>query len=105
MSGFVDSPAFAPCGAFEPLSFARYLERTNRTEHPRPAAESREAMATDGEASRQRCVSAAVRDAGVPRLADVSPVSDPQGYTPVRTDPVISIQQLLPTGSIIDVTV
>ena len=105
MSGIVDSPASAPCGAFAPLRFVQYLERTNRGERIQRAAGQREAMAAGGEECRRSCAARAARHVGTPRLADVSPVPEPAGYAPVRTQPVVTIQQLLPIGSIIDVTV
>lgn len=105
MSGIADSPAFAPCGAFEPLLFASYLERVNRGEQIQRAAGRRVAKAAGGEECRQSRPAPAARYMGTPRLSDVSPVSNPSGYTPVRTQAVVTIQQLLPIGSIIDVTV
>ncbi|MFI4881466.1 MAG: hypothetical protein ACIAQU_02650 [Phycisphaerales bacterium JB064] len=105
MSGVADIPAHAPCGPFQRLCFAEHIERVNRGEQIQRAAGRRVAMAAGGEECRQSRPAPAARYDDTPRLAEVSPVAQPAGYAPVRQQAVITIQQLLPIGSIIDVTV
>ena len=104
MSGVADIPAGLHYEAHQPLRFGEYLRRINRGEQIERAAERRSAPAAGGEDCRRRCHAPAARQVDVPRLADVSPVPDREA-APVRFTPQASIQQLLPTGSIIDVTV
>jgi hypothetical protein len=102
MSGFADIPAKTCYEAHQPLRFGEYLERINRGERIQRAAERRSAPAAGGEACRRRCHAPAAQRAGTPRLAEVSPVPARE-MLPVRFTPHATIQQLLPTGSIIDV--
>lgn len=105
MSGIADSPATYNHGAFEPLRFAEYIERVNRGEQIQKAAGRRDAMAAGGEDCRCSRPAPAARDAHAPRLAEVLPVASPSGHAPIREAHQVTIQQLLPIGSIIDVTV
>lgn len=92
-----------PChGGHEPIRFGEYLSRVNRAEQIERAAGRRAVLAAAGETSRQRPDAPAAQRA--PRLGEVLPVEGP--YTaPVRETPRVTIQQLLPIGSIIDVTI
>lgn len=89
--------------ALQPLRFGEYLRRINRGEQIERAAERRSRLATGGEECRRPCHAPAAQQ-DVPRLAEVSPVPVPHAL-PIRITPQATIQQLLPTGSIIDVTV
>ncbi len=103
MSGVADIPA-SHCHWGQPLRFGEYLQRINRGEQIQRAAERRSALAAGGEGCRRRGHAPAARQVDVPRLAEVSPV--PLRETlPVRFTSQATVQQLLPTGSIIDVTV
>lgn len=104
MSGIPDSPAGLHVGAHQPLRFGEYLARINRGEQIQRAAERRGTVAAGGEECRRWCHAPAAPQAGTPRLAEVSPVASPAGFAP-PPNPGLVIQQLLPTGSIIDVTV
>lgn len=104
MSGVPDIPAGLHYEAHQPLRFGEYLQRINRGEQIQRAAERRSATAAGGEECRHTCHAPAARQAGTPRLAEVSPVPVPYA-PPIRLTPPATIQQLLPTGSIIDVTV
>jgi hypothetical protein len=104
MSGIADSPAGLHCGAYEPLRFGEFLARINRGERIQRAAERRSAAAAGGEECRRTCHAPAAPEARAPRLAEVSPVALRATYPPPGS-PGLVVQQLLPTGSIIDVTV
>ncbi|MEO1278883.1 MAG: hypothetical protein AAFV77_08005 [Planctomycetota bacterium] len=105
MSGIADSPIHVPCGAFQSLRFAERLARENEGERVERAAGRRESMVAAGEECCRSCPAPAARDEFTPRLADVSPVPEDGGTAPPREAVQITIQQLLPIGSIIDVTV
>ncbi|MFI4917297.1 MAG: hypothetical protein ACIAS6_12425 [Phycisphaerales bacterium JB060] len=92
-----------PChGVHEPIRFGEYLSRVNRAQEIERAAGRRAALMAAGETSRQRPdVPAAQR---APRLGEVRPVQGPYN-SPIRETPRVTIQQLLPMGSIIDVTI
>lgn len=108
MSGVADIPAGLCYStgheAHQPIRFGEYLRRINRGEQIERAAERRSAPAAGGEDCRRRCHAPAAPRAGTPRLAEVSPVPARETQ-PVRFTPLATIQQLLPTGSIIDVMV
>lgn len=105
MSGIADSPIHVLCGAFQPLRFAERLAHENEGERVERAAGRRNAMVAAGEECPRSCPAPAARDEFVPRLADVSPITQDGGQAPAREAVEITIQQLLPIGSIIDVTV
>ena len=109
MSGLADSPIPASCGAFETLRFAEYLSRVNQGERVERAAgrrtEATARTAAHGEACRHGCQVRADLDGLAPSLAEVSPTDATTPAAPPRESAVITIQQLLPIGSIIDVTV
>ncbi|MEQ8845242.1 MAG: hypothetical protein RIB58_10350 [Phycisphaerales bacterium] len=105
MSVVGSSPSHASCGAFEPLRFAEYLARVNKGEQIERAAGRRSMEAGAGEESRRPCVVPAARAGHAPRLAEVSPTDGSAQPGPVRDVPQVTIQQLLPIGSIIDVTI
>jgi|GEM_PF-6088669 len=104
MSSVADIPAGLYLEAHQPLRFGEYLRRINRGEQVERAAERRSATAAGGEECRRRCHAPAARKVDVPRLAEIGqvPVSV---APPIRFTSQATIQQLLPTGSIIDVTV
>lgn len=99
MSGVADSPI-----GHQPLRFGEYLERINRGEQVQRAAERRNAAAADGGECRQTRHAPAARQADAPRLAEVNPAPTP--YPPMPSQrATVTIQQLLPIGSIIDMTI
>lgn len=104
VSGITASPIGLHHEAYQPLRFSEYLENRNRAQAIERAAGKRSVEAAGGEACRQRCHAPAAPQAGTPKLADVSPVPLPYEM-PVRETPQVTIQQLLPIGSIIDVTI
>lgn len=103
MSGIAHSPAPHHIGAFEPLRFAEFIERINRNEGNQRAAGRPDATAAGGEDCRCSRPAPAARISSAPRLGEVSPVARPSGIAPVRVAFVVTVQQLLPIGSIIDV--
>ena len=108
MSGIADSPNFAHLGPhvpFGPLRFSERLARENEGERAERAASDRVALVPADDRCSRACRVAAIRDEFAPRLAEVSPVPQDGGTKPPREAPQITIQQLLPIGSIIDVTV
>lgn len=108
VSGIADSPIGLSHEAHQPLRFSEHLKRVNcaheRDTQFERAAGRRSDQAAGGEDCRRRCHAPAAPQAGTPKLADVSPVPLPYEL-PVRETPQITIQQLLPIGSIIDVTI
>lgn len=104
VSGIADSPIGLYHEAYKPLPFSEHLERVNRAQESERAAGKRSDQAAGGEECRHRCHAPAAPQAGTPKLADVSPVPLPYEL-PVRETPQITIQQLLPIGSIIDVMI
>ena len=105
MSGIADSTILVPCGAFQPLRFNEHLARVNQGERVERAAGRRISTAAAGEECRRSCPAPPARDEFRPRLADVSPTPDAGGQAPPQQAVQITIQKLLPIGSIIDVTV
>lgn len=104
VSGIATSSIGLHYEAHQPLRFSEYLENRNRAQEVERAAGKRSVEAAGGEACRQRCHAPAAPQAGTPTLAGVSPVPLPYEL-PVRETPQVTIQQLLPIGSIIDVTI
>lgn len=110
MSGIADSPTSVSCGAFQPLRFNEYLARVNQGERIERAAGRRTPTVAAEEECPRTCPPPPTRDEFRPRLADVSPVDATDahagsGHRPLQRAEPIAIEQLLPTGSIIDVTV
>jgi len=105
MSGIADSPIHVPCGAFQPLRFNEHLARVNQGARVERAAGRGISTAAAGEECRPSSPAPPARDEYRPRLADVSPVPDAGSHALPQHAVQITIQQLLPIGSIIDVTV
>ena len=103
MSGIADNSNGLRCEAWRPLRFSEFIARANRAEQIERAAGPGQAAA-EGEGCRHRCHAPAARRADTPRLGEVRPVPAPYAM-PARVTPQITIQQLLPIGSIIDVTI
>lgn len=104
VSGVVHSTSGFDAAASQPLRFGEFLARINRAEQIERAAGRRSVVATEGEGCRHGCSAPAASQADRPTLGEVRPI--PAAYDlPIRATPQITIQQLLPIGSIIDVTI